>query len=82
MGGWVVVGGRGGDVAHHMGGGGGGAVKSRGLASCWQCPPVGRGGEAGVIGGEMREVWMKGVGREGRGRRQVAGRGRGFIWQV
>lgn len=51
-----VVGGRGGDVPDHMGGVGGGAVKSWGLASCWQCPPVGRGWEAGVIGRQMRQV--------------------------
>lgn len=50
-----VVGGWGGDVPNQVGGAGGGAVEPGGLASCRQRPPVGRGREAGMVGG-VREV--------------------------
>lgn len=44
-----VVGGWGCDVTNHMARVGGGAVDSWGVASSLQRPPVGRGGETGMV---------------------------------
>lgn len=76
-----VVGGWSCDVTDHMGGVGGGAVYSRGVASGLECPPVGGGGEAGVVGGVVDEVGGVGV-RKRRGGGQIGSRGRSFIREV
>lgn len=80
-----VVGGWSCDVTDHVGRVRGGAVHSWGVASSRQGPPVGGGGEAGVVRGVMGEMGGVRVSRmrkRGRGRGQVGCRGWSFIWQV